>query len=300
MFVVSYNVHGLKHPIKRKLKKLECAIALIQETHLSENEHKKLKREWVNQVFHASYGKKRAVAILISKSLPFSAEKVIKDNMGRYIMVVGIVGDMTISILNIYAPNEENETSFKNIANIVTSKGRGMIIMGGDFNTIQNGKFDRLPSERGPNTKKSKVLNNVSTLNKNWVLLILGEIIIPKERTLLSILTHTVAIREYIFFCVSKQQVNKITNGSIEPITISDHAPVILSLELGRESLFKYWRLNVSVLSDEKVVQELKKSLKEYFQINDNGEVSPAILWEAGKAVIRGKIIEITSRLKKA
>lgn len=29
----------------------------------------------------------------------------------------------------------------------------------------------------------------------------------------------------------------------------------------------------MSVLSDEKVVQELKKSLKEYFQINDNGEV---------------------------
>lgn len=56
----------------------------------------------------------------------------------------------------------------------------------------------------------------------------------------------------------------------------------------------------MSVLSDEKAVQELKKSLKEYFQINDNSEVSPAILWEGGKAVIRGKIIEITSRLKKA
>lgn len=78
IFIVSYNVHGLNHPIKRKkilsqLKKLECAIALIQETHLSESEHTKLKREWVNQVFHASYGKKRGVAILISKSLPFSA-----------------------------------------------------------------------------------------------------------------------------------------------------------------------------------------------------------------------------------
>ena len=117
--IVSYNVHGLNHPIKRKkilsqLKKLQRAIALIQETHLSENEHKKLEREWVNQVFHASYGKKRGVAILMNKSLPFSAEKVIKDDKGRY-MVVGTIGDMTISILNIYAPNEENETFFKNI-----------------------------------------------------------------------------------------------------------------------------------------------------------------------------------------
>lgn len=56
----------------------------------------------------------------------------------------------------------------------------------------------------------------------------------------------------------------------------------------------------MSILSDEKIIKELKQHLKEYFQINDNGEVSPSILWEGGKAVIRGKIIEITSRLKKA
>lgn len=36
--------------------------------------------------------------------------------MGRYIMVVGSIGDMSIYILNVYAPNEENETFFKNIA----------------------------------------------------------------------------------------------------------------------------------------------------------------------------------------
>lgn len=92
--LVSYNVHGLNHPIKRRkilsqLKKLQCSIALLQETHLVEDEYKKLKRDWVNQVFHASYGKKRGVAILINKSLPFSEEKVIKDNRGRYVMVVG-------------------------------------------------------------------------------------------------------------------------------------------------------------------------------------------------------------------
>lgn len=57
--------------------------------------------------------RKGGVAILVNKSLPFSAEKVIKDDMGRYIMVVGTIGDMTITILNIYAPNEENENFSK-------------------------------------------------------------------------------------------------------------------------------------------------------------------------------------------
>jgi len=89
-------------------------------------------------------------------------------------------------------------------------------------------------------------------------------------------------------------------NCDIETITISDHAPITLTIDMGRESFFKYWRLNVSILSDQKVVKEIKQNLMEYFQSNDNGEVSPSTLWEAGKAVIRGKIIEITSRLRKA
>lgn len=62
--IVCYNVRGLGHPIKRKkilaqLKSLKSSIALLQETHLNELEHKKLKREWVVQVFFASSQKSR-------------------------------------------------------------------------------------------------------------------------------------------------------------------------------------------------------------------------------------------------
>ena len=142
-----------------QLKKLKCSIALLQETHLTEAEGKKLNKDWVNQVFHASYGKKRGVAILINKSLPFSAEKVIKDNMGRYVMVVGSISDLTVSILNVYFPNEDKDTFLKEIANLIMSNGKGMVIMGGDFNVVQNGKLDRLPPEMG--SKKSNLLNNV-------------------------------------------------------------------------------------------------------------------------------------------
>ena len=34
-----------------------CSIALLQETHLTEIEHQKLKREWVDQGYCSSYGK---------------------------------------------------------------------------------------------------------------------------------------------------------------------------------------------------------------------------------------------------
>lgn len=49
------------------------------------------------------------------------------------------------------------------------------------------------------------------------------------------------------------------------------------------------------------MLESEKKSsaIFKYFALNDNGTVSPSILWDAGKATIRGKIISIGTRLKK-
>lgn len=91
----------------------------------------------------------------------------------------------------------------------------------------------------------------------------------------------------------------KVTDCQIGTITLSDHAPVILHLDLGKENVFKYWRLNVSLLTNTTIVQELKQTLIDYLEINDNGEVSPPTLWSVAKAVIKGKMIQISSRLKK-
>ena len=84
-----YNVRGISNPIKRKkvfgqLQKLHCSVALLQETHLPEIEHLKLKREWVDQVYSASCrrGKKRGVAILFNKSVYYNNEKIFQDEEG--------------------------------------------------------------------------------------------------------------------------------------------------------------------------------------------------------------------------
>lgn len=74
---------------------------------------KKLKRKWVNLVFSASNGKTRGVAILINKTLAFCTEKVVQDKSGRNVMVIGTAGGIEISILNIYAPNEYDQSFFQ-------------------------------------------------------------------------------------------------------------------------------------------------------------------------------------------
>ena len=55
--VVSFNVNGILNPIKRgkilsKLRREGAQVAFLQETHLSEIEHAKLRRWGFKHVFH--------------------------------------------------------------------------------------------------------------------------------------------------------------------------------------------------------------------------------------------------------
>lgn len=52
-------------------------------------------------------------------------------------------------------------------------------------------------------------------------------------------------------------------------------------------------------MSNETYKKEIQKEWDDYIKININGSVSPSVLWDAAKAVIRGKIIALTSRIKK-
>jgi len=69
----SWNIQGANNPPKKikilnYLKKERVDIALLQETHLSKAEHNTLKKDWVGQVFSASYStRSRGVAIIIRK-----------------------------------------------------------------------------------------------------------------------------------------------------------------------------------------------------------------------------------------
>lgn len=54
------------------------------------------------------------------------------------------------------------------------------------------------------------------------------------------------------------------------------------------------------ILSNPKHALEIEKGLQEYFLLNDVNNISPTSLWAAHKAFIRGKIIQIASRIHTA
>ena len=52
-------------------------------------------------------------------------------------------------------------------------------------------------------------------------------------------------------------------------------------------------------LNNQQVTEEIKKEIKKFLETNDNENMTTQSLWDAAKAVLRGKFIAIQSYLKK-
>ena len=59
------------------------------------------------------------------------------------------------------------------------------------------------------------------------------------------------------------------------------------------------WRLNNMILNNQQVTEEIKREIKQFLGTNDNENTTTQNLWDAAKAVLRGKFIAIQSYLKK-
>ena len=59
------------------------------------------------------------------------------------------------------------------------------------------------------------------------------------------------------------------------------------------------WRLNNTFLNNQQATKEIKMEIKKFLDTNDNENPTTQNLWDAVKAVLRGKFIAIQSHLKK-
>ena len=58
------------------------------------------------------------------------------------------------------------------------------------------------------------------------------------------------------------------------------------------------WKLNPRILNKNRT-EQFAKEIQDYLEHNDNGEVSLPVLWDACKAVMRGKVNAATPFLKR-
>uniref|UniRef100_A0A8C0SVA1 RNA-directed DNA polymerase n=1 Tax=Canis lupus familiaris TaxID=9615 RepID=A0A8C0SVA1_CANLF len=299
--IVTLNVNGLNDPIKRRrvsdwIKKQDPSICCLQETHFRQKDTYSLKIKGWRTIYHSNGPQKKAgVAILISDKLKFTPKTVVRDEEGYYIILKGSIQQEDLTILNIYAPNVGAAKYINQLLTKVKKYLDNNTLILGDFNLALS-ILDR--SSKHNISKETRALNDTldqmdftdiyRTLHPN-----------STEYTFFSSAHGTFSRIDHILG--HKSGLNRYQKIGIVPCIFSDHNALKLELnhnkKFGRTS--NTWRLRTILLKDKRVNQEIKEELKRFMETNENEDTTVQNLWDAAKAVLRGKYIAIQASIQK-
>ena len=300
---LSWNVKGMNRPVKRSrvfshLKQLRVDIAFLQETHLRVKDQLRVKPPWAQFYFHSNFDSRaRGVAILIHKNVQFSQTKVIVDTNGRYLIIVGSINHTPVILVNVYAPNFDNLEFANNLLMQIPNLNTHLLIFGGDLNCVVNPVLDRSSARTSVPSAMSKAFCEFMSQHKYsdpWRI----NNPLTREYSFFSHVHHTFSRIDYFF--VDGSLLPKVTNTKYLPIVISDHAPLLLDINLNSHHANRPpWRLNSLLLSDPSFCERISTSIDTFLAINKTPDTSYSLLWDTLKAYLRGYIISHTSHQNK-
>lgn len=143
-----------------QLQHLKGDVMFLQETHLRTSDTTRIKRAWMSHLFHSKFTEKaRGAAIIIHKRIMFEPTNVILDTEGRYVMVSGTLQNVSVVLISVYAPTWDDDEFFIRLFAKIPNADSHRIIMGGDFNLVQDATLDKsFPSQ----TSRPKALNAIN------------------------------------------------------------------------------------------------------------------------------------------
>ena len=228
-------------------------IIYLQETHIYQKKHIGIiNNEWQGQHYRA-YGSYHSagVGILFASKFPgkINESHIRSDYEGCALYVPIIAEDMDIQLINVYAPNllSECRKSFDKLSEY--TKGLTPIIMGGDWNRVENTLLDKFGEDWVSDT--SALASPQELLSNNNTVDIFHKLH-PNNRMVTWYNPGETIRCRLDHFYVTPDIMSTTTQASISHFLYSDHncvlsrfwAPPTIGLGLG------YWKLNTSILAD--------------------------------------------------
>uniref|UniRef100_A0A803TJL4 Reverse transcriptase domain-containing protein n=1 Tax=Anolis carolinensis TaxID=28377 RepID=A0A803TJL4_ANOCA len=292
--IISMNVNGLNNCIKRKrvfhfLYKNKVDITCIQESHIVSRDKHLLVQDKLGQLF-TSCNVKKTNGVLFYINRELNPEKIYEDQEGRILIVKVRFQYKHILLVGIYAPNTNQKTFYKKLSNILAEVGEKEMLWLGDFNGVMDTKIDR-NNKRKKDSKEGRLPGTLQRDLKHWDLYDLWRIQ-KLDRREYSYYSHRHGLSsriDYIF--ATKELVTKTEKVEFLPRVFADHNPMLLQLKGGFWER-KPWRLNDYILKDQKIKEKIRLGIQNYIKENGKEDIAVKTVWDAGKAVIRGLLIQ--------
>ena len=309
--IITFNVNGLastgssvskRRKIFSWLKRKQCDIALLQETHCVNRNAPFWKSEWGGQCFfNNGTSSSGGVCTLIKPNANISILNKFEDGEGRIQFLELEVNNFNILVGNIYCPNRDETETMTTVNEWIGQNSGCPVILGGDFNTVLSPTIDRLSQNTSRNPdycpqRRKAVLNTM----KEFDLVDIWRKLHPSENQYTFVRGNAQSRLDFFLISDGLLHGNKSADCRVLPSCMSDHRAVELSLQLtptprGRS----YWKFNNSLLTIPNFVQTLKEFLVEAIRLNDAPTLSKSTLFDTVLCMTRGKIIQYAAQLKR-
>jgi exonuclease III len=273
-------------------------VALLQETHSTPDDEKQWSDEWQGDIYY-SHGQQNARGVCILTRVSHICHNVISDNLGRHVMIDLTVCDRRMTIVNIYAPNNDDSDFVRGIIDVIETSDNDDRIIAGDFNCVLNDIKDK---------KGGAAVHS----NQNMKDLIVSYI---EEADLVDVWRkqhphdsqftfHRKFRNQFVFsrldyFLVSFGLSNLVESSLILPSILTDHSLIKITMCIDNKPRGPgMWKFNCSLLHDPDYVLNVKQAIQETLIIEEG--VNAGLLWEAIKLRIRTDTISYSALKKRS
>ena len=119
------------------LRAKHFSIYMLREVHCTDNTNSVWSAEWGYQAIFSNYKSNKAgVCVLFKNNFNFQIEKVFVDPQGRFIICDIKTNETSLTLANIYAPNEDHPAFFLELFNHLADFKGEDIILGEDYNLV--------------------------------------------------------------------------------------------------------------------------------------------------------------------
>ncbi|XP_053535207.1 uncharacterized protein LOC128631117 [Ictalurus punctatus] len=238
---VTWNIRGVKSTpnlpkkfanVLSNLNNLRADIAFIQETHIGPKCYKILEdetgKDW-KIFFTVHSSRSKGVAILIRDKVPFEYICHDEDYSGGYIVLFCHLYGELYTLVNVYN-HKSDRNVLGRLKEYLMETAEGVLVVGGDFNTVLHPRLDRRPPSSRNSRLRDKLEDFTASLNlrDSWSFL------------------HSTddGFTRYQNGCYSRLDMffmaeDKIERGckiKIQSDDISDHDPVVLKVRVQKQS----------------------------------------------------------------
>lgn len=280
--LISFNANGLRAPLKRRaifndLRKTKSGIIFLQETHSTAAEEKIWISEWGGQGYF-SHGRSnaRGVAILFSKDFNPKIEQKITDEDGRFIILQIKVGDLLLTLANLYAPTQseakDQDLFIGKVDETLATLEVQNLLLGGDFNI----QLDRKNKDKG--RRSSHVESYAAKIKSLLEDYSLEDIWRSRNPSIFRGTFHRGTYSARLDYWFIPAQFSPHTIVKISPHPLSDHC--ILSIKITLTEVKRgpgFWKFDNLLLADKDFIEEMTAHIQEA-QLEDLP--NPNLQWE--------------------